>query len=285
MCHCSFAVGAVSQPSYHTDLFTRFSRLFSSHIGLTSLEQLKMRIYPVDASAKFFRSLKQLDRTSSRECHKIGVVYVGPGQENQREILKNERGSADYESFLHGLGWDVDLGMHSGFLGGLDPNYTTGRTAPYFCTSSIEVIFHAVTRMPTNKQDEQQIHKKRHVGNDIVNIVWSENSRDYRPNTITSQFNDAHIVVYPLSSSLYRIRIHCKEGTTLFGPLWDGMLVPRNQLAPLVRATAINANKACRYRREGYKRPYPTRSDVVQEIMQRYTVEPSILDWCTSVTL
>ncbi len=31
------------------------------------------------------------------------------------------------------------------------------------------------------------------MGNDIVNIIYSEHSRDYNPSTITSQFNDAHI--------------------------------------------------------------------------------------------
>lgn len=41
--------------------------------------------------------------------------------------------------------------------------------------------------------DDQQILKKRHVGNDMVHVVWSEHTRDYRPGTITSQFNDAHV--------------------------------------------------------------------------------------------
>ena len=43
-----------------------------------------------------------------------------------------------------------------------------------------------------------------------MHIVWNEHSREYRPNTITSQFNDAHIVVTPLDSGLFRINVHRK---------------------------------------------------------------------------
>ena len=43
----------------------------------------------------------------SRECHKIGVIYVGPTQDSQRNILRNQSGSMDYERFIDGLGWLV----------------------------------------------------------------------------------------------------------------------------------------------------------------------------------
>lgn len=95
----------------------------------------------------------------------------------------------------------------SGFLGGLDPQMTTGRFAPYYADHSVEVIFHVPTMMPNNPSDEQQIHKKRHVGNDHVTIVWSEHAYAYRPNTITSQFNHVHIVITPLKCGLYHVRI------------------------------------------------------------------------------
>jgi len=52
--------------------------------------------------------------------------------------------------------------------------------------------------------------QKRHVGNDNVHVVWSNHKRDYSPTTITSQFNDAHIVVYPLPNGLFRIQIFKK---------------------------------------------------------------------------
>ena len=38
-----------------------------------------------------------------QETHKIGVLYVGPGQSNsERDILANRYGSARYAAFLQG---------------------------------------------------------------------------------------------------------------------------------------------------------------------------------------
>ena len=65
-----------------------------------------------------------LKYSSSHETHKIGVLYVGPGQaSNESAILGNNFGSLRYTDFLHGLGrlislHDVDKGAT--FLGGLD---------------------------------------------------------------------------------------------------------------------------------------------------------------------
>jgi hypothetical protein len=61
-------------------------------------------------------------------------------------ILRNERGSPTYEAFVDTLGDVVDLASHRGFLGGLaaGPRQTTGATAPYFATSTVEIIFHVV---------------------------------------------------------------------------------------------------------------------------------------------
>jgi hypothetical protein len=44
---------------------------------------------------------------------------VAPGQEEESEILANERGSQEYEDFLTSIGWEVDLRTHTGLLGGL----------------------------------------------------------------------------------------------------------------------------------------------------------------------
>jgi hypothetical protein len=230
-----------------------------------------------EGGAKLQRSLKLLDTTPSRECHKIGVVYVAPGQDEQKIILRNEQGSADYEAFVDALGWPVDVSQHPGFLGGLDPHGATGKYTPYFATSSVEMIFHVVTRMPTVASDSQQVHKKRQVGNDHVHIVWSDHSRDYLTATISSHFNDVHIVIYPLPgdngacSGFYRIQIHRKEDKVpLFGPLMDGAVVPAALLPSLVRQTALNANRAVRYNQAGFNRPFPTRKKYIDEIITRH---------------
>ena len=170
-------------------------------------------------------------------------------------------------------------------------------------------MFHVVTMMPSKsqEQDEQQIHKKRQVGNDHVHVVWSEYGREYRPSTISSQFNDAHIVIMPMRSpnkqanaavngaaiptsaaagslgtacldalpvslhhGLYRVSIFTKSSVPSFGPLQDNMVVSGRLLPSLVRLTALNANRAIRYATAGYGRPYPTRQKYIDEILAKH---------------
>ena len=49
-----------------------------------------------------------------------------------------------------------------------------------------------------------------HTSHTLTHIHTSHthtNTQDYRPETISSHFNDAHIVVYPLKNGLFRIQI------------------------------------------------------------------------------
>lgn len=50
----------------------------------------------------------------------------------------------------------------------------------------------------------------RHLGNDEVQIVWSEHTRDYRRGVIPTEFGDVLLVVYPLHNGLFRVHIDRK---------------------------------------------------------------------------
>ena len=45
--------------------------------------------------------------SSSRETHKIALVYVAQGQEDKTSIMSNCVGSEEYERFVAGLAWEV----------------------------------------------------------------------------------------------------------------------------------------------------------------------------------
>ena len=115
---------------------------------------------------------------------------------------------------MAGLGWEVELETHTGFMGGLSKSKATGETAPYFATSFVEVMFHVATRMPSHS-DEALITKTRHLGNDEVHIVWSEHSRDYRREILPTEFCDVLIIIYPLENDLFRIQVRFKPVTLL----------------------------------------------------------------------
>lgn len=186
----------------------------------------------------------------------MGLLFVGDGQEDQREVLRNDSKATSplYREFVGALGWPVDLDKHKGYAGGLYHN-NDGTDALYFGSPLVEVVYHEVVRMPTAENDPQQLKKKRHVGNDTVHIVWSEHGRDYSPKMITSQFNDAHIIVYPLPNGLFRVQIAKKDKVQPFGPLVHGMAVPKRLLPLLVRQSAMNAYRGIRSNTEGYEKP------------------------------
>ncbi|ETO04486.1 hypothetical protein RFI_32913 [Reticulomyxa filosa] len=190
------------------------------------------------------KRLDLMDRAQSttREFHKIGVEFVGRDQDQQRLILGNNEGSYCYEKFIDDLGWLADLTVHEGFVGGLAVS-STGRFACYYATGTYEMIFHVATRMPPREGDLQHTERKRHVGNDHVNIVWTEHTRPYLPDTISTDFNTVNIVIYPLQNGLFRIQIHKKDNVGNFGPLINNMVVRQHVLTPLVRLTALEANR------------------------------------------
>lgn len=124
--------------------------------------------------------------------------------------------------------------------------------------------------MPTDLNDDQQVLKKRHVGNDIVHIIWSDHWRDYRQDTMLTHFNFILIVIYPLSPLLFRIQI-LKKINVDCGPLQDGMVIPWKLLPTLVRQTAINANQQVRImKHSNYEKQIHIRRKQIQEIVQRY---------------
>ena len=68
----------------------------------------------------------------------------------------------------------------------------------------------------------------------------------YNTSTIVSQFNDAHVVVYPICNGLYRVSVMQKDPSNLFGPLHNDTIVPACSLPALVRWTAIFADRVSR---------------------------------------
>ncbi|KAJ7413823.1 Ral GTPase activating protein catalytic alpha subunit 2 [Pitangus sulphuratus] len=217
---------------------------------------------PVEPQASFYFCrllLNDLGMNSwdrSRETHKIAVFYIAEGQEDKCSILANARGSQAYEDFVAGLGWEVDLSTHGGFMGGLQRNGSTGQTAPYYATSTVEIIFHVSTRMPSDS-DDSLTKKLRHLGNDEVHIVWSEHTRNYRRGIIPTDFGDVLIVIYPMKNHMFFIEIMKKPEVPFFGPLFDGAIVTAKLLPSLICATCINASRAVKSLIPLYQSLYP----------------------------
>jgi len=243
-------------------------RLLFSQFGLAGWER-RSHLHLLDKSEKLLRELRNLDTQRCRETHKIAIIYIAPGQEDKNSILSNTGGSQAYENFIAALAWEVELESHTGFMGGLQKNKTTGSTAPYYATSFTEVIFHVSTRM-TSSNNEALLQKTRHLGNDEVHIVWSEHSRDYRRGIIPTEFCDVLIVIYPLPQRLYRIQVSRKPEVPYFGPLYNEVIIAEHMLAGLVRATAISASRAKRSVIPFHQQYYEERSRSLETVMRNH---------------
>ncbi|ORX82164.1 hypothetical protein K493DRAFT_92663 [Basidiobolus meristosporus CBS 931.73] len=247
-----------------TLLLSKLGMLNQSLVGEESFVHLS-------PTSSLTRDIRGLDKKPGRETIKIGVLYVGPGQEDESSILSNSKGSEAYEKFLHELGQEVSLDTHKGYLGGLERNQTTGKTAIYYSSTSVEMMFHDATRIPTDPSDAKQLKKKRHIGNDHVHIVWNEHHREYRRETIGGDFGNVQIIITPTSNGLFAIDIFRDPEIQLFGPVLDGMVLPSSILAPLVRMTALNASRYAIYCPSTlYRHPYTHRVNDIKKICKRH---------------
>ncbi|XP_078248546.1 ral GTPase-activating protein subunit alpha-1 isoform X16 [Pogona vitticeps] len=258
-----------------------YCRLLLSILGMNSWDK-RRSFHLLKKNEKLLRELKNLDSRQCRETHKIAVFYVAEGQEDKHSILTNTGGSQAYEDFVAGLGWEVNLTNHCGFMGGLQKNKSTGLTTPYFATSTVEVMFHVSTRMPS-ESDDSLTKKLRHLGNDEVHIVWSEHTRDYRRGIIPTEFGDVLIVIYPMKNFMFSIQIMKKPEVPFFGPLFDGAIVNGKILPIMVRATAINASRALKSLIPLYQNFYEERARYLQTIVQHHLDPSTFEDYAAQV--
>ncbi|XP_006835402.1 PREDICTED: ral GTPase-activating protein subunit alpha-1 isoform X2 [Chrysochloris asiatica] len=258
-----------------------YCRLLLSILGMNSWDK-RRSFHLLKKNEKLLRELRNLDSRQCRETHKIAVFYVAEGQEDKHSILTNTGGSQAYEDFVAGLGWEINLTNHCGFMGGLQKNKSTGLTTPYFATSTVEVIFHVSTRMPSDS-DDSVTKKLRHLGNDEVHIVWSEHTRDYRRGIIPTEFGDVLIVIYPMKNHMFSIQIMKKPEVPFFGPLFDGAIVNGKVLPIMVRATAINASRALKSLIPLYQNFYEERARYLQTIVQHHLEPTTFEDFAAQV--
>ncbi|KAK6459338.1 tuberous sclerosis 2 protein [Scheffersomyces xylosifermentans] len=166
---------------------------------------------PIVEDSIVLRALSVLDRIPTVEFHKIGVVYIGKGQSKEADVLKNQVGSSIYQCFLERLGTLYKLKQNPPkiYLGGLDSeNGLDGEYARYWRDKTTQIIFHTTTMMHNQihgETDQRQVDlKKRHIGNNYVNIYFDESGLEFNFNLIKSQFNFLNIVISPHTLSTSR---------------------------------------------------------------------------------
>ncbi|WVQ71149.1 hypothetical protein IAR50_000674 [Cryptococcus sp. DSM 104548] len=153
----------------------------------------------VPDESRFDRSLRSLEGTPVIDTAKFGVLYVGPGQTDEKDILANVDGPDLYQAFLAGLGQLIKLkGQTDVFTGGMNrEDDSDGEYAYAWWDDLVQTIFHTSTMMPNNALDPKFDRKKRLIGNDYVKIVYNDSGRDFEFDTIKTEFNLINIVISP----------------------------------------------------------------------------------------
>ncbi|KAF8851155.1 tuberin [Acephala macrosclerotiorum] len=219
-----------------------------------------MRPIPLPNDDFMERVIKNFNRSFTVDGHKVGVIYLGENQTNEVEILSNIQGSSDYTEFLSGLGTLTKLQGAKFNTQGLDRQFNTDGEYTFCWRDRVtEIVFHVTTQMPTNlENDPQCIGKKRHIGNDFVNIIFNNSGLPFRFDTFPSDFNYVNIVITPESrasfvttrvrsktqadNAFYKVQVMSRPGFPEISPAAETKIMSLANLPGFIRLLALNAS-------------------------------------------
>ncbi|XP_043935781.1 rap1 GTPase-activating protein 1-like isoform X2 [Protopterus annectens] len=206
---------------------------------------------------------------------KFGIIYQKRGQTTEEEVFSNNEESDSFSDFLQLLGERIQLQDFKGFRGGLDVSRgQTGTESIYTSFRGKEIMFHVSTMLPYTEGDSQQLQRKRHIGNDIVAVVFQEENTPFVPDMIASNFLHAYVVVQPEQTSMgetvYKVSVTARDDVPFFGPALPNPAVFKKgpEFREFLMTKLINAEYSC-YRAERFtKLEERTRSALLESLYE-----------------
>ncbi|XP_077116568.1 rap1 GTPase-activating protein 1 isoform X2 [Ranitomeya variabilis] len=209
------------------------------------------RFHPV-LYPKASRLIVTFDEHVISNNFKFGVIYQKSGQTTEEELFGTTQEGAAFVEFLELLGERVLLQDFRGFRGGLDVTHGQTGTESIYCNfRGKEIMFHVATKLPYTEGDAQQLQRKRHIGNDIVAIVFQDENTPFVPDMIASNFLHAYIVVQAentgTNSTAYKVSVTARDDVPFFGPPLPEPAVFRkgSDFQEFLLTKLINAEYAC----------------------------------------
>ncbi|XP_042289303.1 signal-induced proliferation-associated 1-like protein 2 isoform X5 [Thunnus albacares] len=175
-------------------------------------------------SPKVPEQLLKLDEQGLSFQHKVGVLYCKAGQSTEEEMYNNESAGPALEEFLDLLGQRVRLKGFTKYRAQLDNKTdSTGTHSLYTTYKDYELMFHVSTMLPYTPNNRQQLLRKRHIGNDIVTIVFQEpGALPFTPKNIRSHFQHVFVIVKvhnPCTDNVcYSVAVSRSKDVPPFGP-------------------------------------------------------------------
>ncbi|XP_023181190.1 rap1 GTPase-activating protein 1 isoform X4 [Xiphophorus maculatus] len=232
------------------------------------------RFYPV-LYPKASRLIVTFDEHVISNNFKFGVIYQRFGQTSEEELFGNMEESPAFIEFLEFLGTKIELHDFKGFRGGLDVTHgQTGMESVYTNFHNKEIMFHVSTKLPYTEGDSQQLQRKRHIGNDIVAIVFQEENTPFVPDMIQSNFLHAYVVVQVENACsdnvTYKVSVTARDDVPFFGPALPDPAIFRKgpEFHEFLFTKLINAEYAC-YKAEKFaKLEERTRSALLETLYE-----------------
>uniref|UniRef100_G3NRC9 Signal induced proliferation associated 1 like 1 n=1 Tax=Gasterosteus aculeatus aculeatus TaxID=481459 RepID=G3NRC9_GASAC len=236
---------------------------------------------------KVTEQLMKLDEQGLSFQVKVGVMYCRAGQSTEEEMYNNETAGPALEEFLQLLGETVRLKGFTKYRAQLDTKTdSTGTHSLYTTYKDYEIMFHVSTLLPHTPNNKQQLLRKRHIGNDIVTIVFQEpGAHPFTPKTIRSHFQHVFIVVRvhdPCSdNTCYSVAVTRSQDVPSFGPpIPKGVTFPKSTVfRDFLLGKVINAENAAHKSDKFGAMATRTRQEYLRELAERHVtstpVEPT----------
>lgn len=227
------------------------------------------------------KGIVDFERHYISRTYKFGVLYA-LAEQSENEMFSNKSASPRLEQFLDFMADKVTLEGFEKFRGGLDvKSNSTGTHTYYTQFRESEIIFHVSTLLPFDQANEQQLERKRHIGNDVVLIVFLDSDDvqwRFDPEAMCSQVNQVFFVVRPLLSPAGKmidiaVNIVHKKGVPPYQPfLSDPPVVTLDEAGRYFFLTKlINAERAAMCAPVYRNKLRRSRRQMLQNLVESFT--------------
>ncbi|XP_029425569.1 signal-induced proliferation-associated 1-like protein 2 isoform X2 [Nannospalax galili] len=235
-------------------------------------------------SPKVPEQLLKLDEQGLSFQHKIGILYCKAGQSTEEEMYNNETAGPAFEEFLDLLGQRVRLKGFSKYRAQLDNKTdSTGTHSLYTTYKDYELMFHVSTLLPYMPNNRQQLLRKRHIGNDIVTIVFQEpGALPFTPKNIRSHFQHVFVIVKahnPCTENIcYSVGVSRSKDVPPFGPpIPKGVTFPKSAVfRDFLLAKVINAENAAHKSEKFRAMATRTRQEYLKDLAENFVTTATV---------
>lgn len=234
---------------------------------------------------KATEQLLKLDEQGLSQKHKVGVLLCRAGQSTEEEMYNNEEATPAFSEFLELLGEQVLLKGFTKYAAQLDTKTdSTGTHSLYTTYQGYEIMFHVSTMLPYMPNNPQQLLRKRHIGNDIVTIIFQEpGALPFTPQNIRSHFQHVFVIVRVhnpcTENTCYSVAVSRMKDVPPFGPPVPSGIMFRDTetFRNFLLAKVINAENAAHKSEKFHTMATRTRQEYLRDLAENY-VSSTALD-------